>query len=66
MDHIPKEKLKDRKYYKGKCKDDVFAIWIAEIQMFLHKSESHKFGGMYAQAIKTIDDEPKRSSFVPF
>ena len=52
---LPKSELRDRAYYKGRCRNATVARWNADEQLFYHWRE--KFGNIFIETIKYPTDE---------
>ena len=60
---IPKNKLVDRAYYSGRCRNARVAQWHADQNCFIHLRE--KFGAVFAEKIKHPEDENTFDYFTP-
>ena len=59
--HIPKNQLKDKQYYKGSCRNSEYAIWLSEIEMFIYMRT--KFCDTYAEDIHCPEDDNRYDVF---
>lgn len=59
---IPKEKLVDGLYYRGRCRNATFARWNGQKQRFVYWR--HKFGQEFLEDICCPEDDNKYDVFI--
>lgn len=60
---IPKDKLEDGAYYRGRCRNAREARWRASENLFYHWRT--KFGNTFLETIKCQEDETMFDVFIP-